>query len=775
MIGRTCRAIALALCALLVLAATAVRADVLPWQDAEILRTESAQIQRRLFRAPDPALRADLAERLERVRSLWKRRLETAYRQMAPRQADDIARAVDDFGEAVSSWNPADAAAARALIWTAMIDGSFRAALASLERGQPADAAAWLNIREYARTSRDTAATIAMREVLAGRLDAGEARAAIMAELLGVYAGELRRAIGEARTHLAAGYDVQFAAARFRAVGLHRLLSDNIGARLGAGAPAVADMFARLAATDPSDRQALDGLLAGIERALATYAPTSLAPGQRDRRVRLLARFIGMVPVEYGKGVRNGEITIPFEYFEAGLFRDRAEMLFGDLGSDLAERSPKAFDRLATLLAEIKTLIDRKGDEAAVRGLADEARALVATVYGASLTQGGYRAALSLLPDILDEIVLLAGAGDWEQAELKRLEAYSLFDPDIEQRLMPRAPSLATRMESDFWEGSVAEPGLGRVIAARGPGDLLKQAVARMKSETVEAGVTLDARLSDLGAFVQSLAILLREGLEAVLVLACMVGALKASGVPAGGARGWRWPVSGGVAAALAGSFALWLVVGRLFAMSTLEREFLEGTTALVAAVVLVYVTHWVFRKAYVGDWIAEVRRKASSAVNVGEGRQEPSFGWMALFALAFLVVFREGFETVLFYEALLVDAPALPVFAGLAAGALLSAAAAYAVLGLGATLPVGLFFRITGAMLAVLCVMLIGSGIRGLQTAALVSATPVSWFPDHPWLQIYLGLYPVAEALIVQAAVAATLALSVLWFARRRFASGTA
>ncbi len=770
MISSACRAAVLSFALLLLALGSPASADV-PWQDAEALRAESAQIQRYLFRSPDAGLRAEVTGRLERIGHLWTGRLEAAYERDAPQQVRQIAVAVAAFEEAVSRWDGAAASAARMRIWTGLIDGAFRATMERLDRGDPATAAGWLNIREYARTSRDTAASIAMRETLAGRLSPVEARATIEAELLGVYAGELRRAIAEARAHLAKGHDIQLAAQLARAGGLYDLLADNIGSRLAPqDARGVADAFARLAA---QDRAQMDAVLAEIERTLATYAPASLSGEDLDRRVRLLARFVGLVPIEYEKGVRDGEITIPFEYFEAGLFRDRAEMLFGDLGYDLAARSPQSFDRLAAILSDMKALIAGKGDGAAVRALAEEAQALVAAVYGDKLAAGGYQAALSLLPDIFDEILLASRAGDWEEAELKRLEAYALFDPDIEQRLMPRAPALALRMEAGFWEGSVAEPGLGSVIASRGPEQALANAVVRMKAATVEAGGILGAKLSAAGAFLQSLAILLREGLEAVLVLAGMIGALKASGVPAAGRSGWRWPVAGGVLAALAGSFVLWLAVGRLFAMTTLERELLEGASALTAAAVLVYVTHWVFRNAYVHEWSADIRRKARALA--GDGGRGRAFGWLALASLAFLVVFREGFETVLFYEALLIDAPAVPVLAGLLAGALLSAIIGYAVLVLGAKLPLAAFFRLTGAMLAVLCVMLVGSGVRGLQTAAVVGATPVGWFPDRPWLQLYFGLYPVAEALLAQAAVAGGLLLSVVWLLRRPRQGGAA
>lgn len=762
------RALFFALVLLLAIPGPAAWAEV-PWQDAEALRTESAQIQRRLFRAPDAAMREDVSARVEQIRHLWSGRLERAYAGAAPVQSQQIGDAIAAFAEAASRWDGVEAAAARARIWTGLIDGAFHAVLADLDRGRLEDAAGWLNIREFARTSRDTAASIAMREALSGRIEADRARRVIETELLGIYAGELRRAISEARTLLAEGYAVQLAAALSRAQGLHDLLSGNIATRLGPEAALpIAKSFGRLRGPALPEGETLDGLLADIEASLATYAPASLSGEELDRRVRLLSRFLGLVPVEYERGVRDGEITIPFEYFEAGLFRDRAEMLFGDLGYDIAARSPRSLDRLSAILAEMKALIAQKGEPAVARTLADEAQALVVELYGTTLAQGGYEAALSLLPDLFDEILLVSQAGDWEEAELKRLEAYALFDPDIEQRLMPRAPTLALRMEAGFWEGSISEPGLGRIIAERGE-EALKQAVARMKAATGAAQEVLNTQLSPAGAFLQALTILLREGLEAVLVLACMTGALKVSGVPAGGMGGWRWPVGSGVVAALAGSFILWFIVGKLFAMTTLQRELLEGLTALTAAAVLVYVTHWIFRKAHVGGWVAKVRRKTALAAEASINGKGANPGWFTLFALAFLVVFREGFETVLFYEALLVDAPALPVLSGLAVGALLAAGVAYAMLGLEAKLPVAAFFRLTGSLLAILSVMLTGSGIRGLQTAAVVSATPVAWFPDWPWLQLYFGLYPVAESLIAQAAVAGLLLLSVLWLVEWR------
>ncbi|WP_278360290.1 FTR1 family iron permease [Thalassospira xiamenensis] len=729
----------------------------LAWQDAEDLRSTSASLVRLMYRPADRDLQQKASEKLARVQSLWNNNLARAFQDAAPDQAAIVSSVLTDYTDAVLAWDAAKAASAHASLRTGMLHGAFERTVDLLASGQFDAASQWLNIREYARTSRDTGASIAMREALAGRLSADQARDVVEAELLGIYAGELRHAIAEARSDLARNYKIQLAETVSRAQGFHHLLAGNIAQRLGPNqANAITGIMNDLAL--PSDTASLDAKLSQLEELLATYAPTNLPKEELARRVRLLSRFMNMVPVEYEKGVRDGEITIPFEYFEARLFRDRAQMLYGDLGHDLSQRSPESLERLGTILSEMQNQIDRKGPSDHIRNLATEGQDVIASVYGNDTAQSGYQAALLLLPDLFDEILLVAQAGDWAEAELKRLEAYAFFDPDIEQRLVPRSPTLALKLESGFWEGSAAEPGLGRLIADQGSVEALKITIGRMKQQTAEAGNILDTQLSSAGAFIQSLAILLREGLEAVLILACMIGALKSNGVPAGGRNGWRLPILTGISLALAGSFLLWVAVGKLFAMSTLQRELLEGATALIAAAVLFYVTHWIFRKAYVGDWIAEIKQKTAIAANTQNRTGQRFLGWITLFSLAFLVVFREGFETVLFYEALLIDAPVLPVLGGLVAGAALALLSAFVILGMEARLPVTAFFRVTGGLLALLCIMLVGSGMRGLQTAALMPATPVTWFPDAPWLQLYLGLYPVAETLIAQGLLTAIL-----------------
>jgi high-affinity iron transporter len=108
-------------------------------------------------------------------------------------------------------------------------------------------------------------------------------------------------------------------------------------------------------------------------------------------------------------------------------------------------------------------------------------------------------------------------------------------------------------------------------------------------------------------------------------------------------------------------------------------------------------------------------------------------------------------------------------VLSGLGLGTLAVLLAGWAVLGLGKRLPVGLLFKVTGALLALLSVVMTGAGMRGLQTAALLPATPVSWFPDSEVIQVWLGLFPVAEALAAQGAVLIVYVVAFIWARRLR------
>lgn len=266
-----------------------------------------------------------------------------------------------------------------------------------------------------------------------------------------------------------------------------------------------------------------------------------------------------------------------------------------------------------------------------------------------------------------------------------------------------------------------------------------------------------DRRLSGGASFwfgaVNAFAIIFREGLEAVLLIGAMLAYLGRMG---NGRRHQR-QVYAGVVAGVAASLATWIVAATLVPVSGASRELVEGVTALIAVAVLLYVSHWLFQKTYIHDWKAYLEDHLGRAVTRGSA--------LAMAGLAFAAVYREGFETVLFYQALMFDAGAAAVLAGFLPGTLVIAGIGYGIVRLGLRLPLKRVFAVTGSVLLYLAFVFLGKGLYNLQEAGLFAPHPLSWVPDHEALRQLLGLYPLAETLLAQAAFLVLLGAGAIWY----------
>jgi high-affinity iron transporter len=261
----------------------------------------------------------------------------------------------------------------------------------------------------------------------------------------------------------------------------------------------------------------------------------------------------------------------------------------------------------------------------------------------------------------------------------------------------------------------------------------------RIQGLLTEATTLLDGTRLPAGAtFLSAFVILLREGLEAVLVLATILALLIK-----GGRRDALPYVHAGWIAALALGGCTWLIASYVIALSGSTREMTEGVTALVAATILLYVGFWMHSKAYADRWrtfLQDQLRDALSARTM----------W-ALALVSFLAVYREAFETVLFYQALWIQAaPAYaPMLGGLLAAAVTLAGLGWLILRGSVRLPLGLFFGATSVLLVMLAVIFVGKGIAALQEAGTLPVDPVS-FPSIP----ALGVYPNLLGLLLQVAL---------------------
>ena len=292
------------------------------------------------------------------------------------------------------------------------------------------------------------------------------------------------------------------------------------------------------------------------------------------------------------------------------------------------------------------------------------------------------------------------------------------------------------------------------------PAEAFAKRVERVDGLLAAAAEKLgDGGLSQATAFTASLIILLREGLEAILVLAAIIAFVAKTGRR--DALPW---VHGGWIAALVLGALTWIVATFVVGISGANRELTEGVTALLAAAVLLYVGYWLHGKSYAQAWTRFLREQ------VGQALARRTLWAMA--AVSFLAVYREMLEIVLFYQALWVqagEAGRAPVLGGAAAAAVLLAVIGLALFKYSVRLPIGPFFGSMSALLALLAVVFTGHGVAALQEAGVIRATNLGFDPIP-----LLGIYPSAEALGAQLFATALVALG-FWGARRRAAAQAA
>jgi high-affinity iron transporter len=365
---------------------------------------------------------------------------------------------------------------------------------------------------------------------------------------------------------------------------------------------------------------------------------------------------------------------------------------------------------------------------------------------------GQQEGALVLARTRLREGVEAYAAGDAAVARDKLLSAYLDGVEPIEPLLGTRDAGLLRELETAMAgvRGSISQgAGVADVRASADAAEALLNRAEATLDDNDSAGATT--------AFIGALTILLREGLEALLIVIAMVAFLRKAG------RVEAMPyVHGGWIGALVAGGATWLAATYLVNISGASRELTEGFAALFAAVVLVSIGIWMHGKSHADAWQRYIREKLSHALSRGSA-------WF-LFLLAFIVVYREAFETVLFYAALWSQGHHGAIMAGAATAVVGLAVVAWLMLRYSRKLPFGKFFAASAALVAVLAVVLAGKGVAALQEAGWVS---MSLF-DGPRMDL-LGIHPTIQGVTAQLVVLVALLLGFAWNIRNARAAAAA
>ncbi|WNS43407.1 FTR1 family protein [Paenibacillus sp. MMS20-IR301] len=242
--------------------------------------------------------------------------------------------------------------------------------------------------------------------------------------------------------------------------------------------------------------------------------------------------------------------------------------------------------------------------------------------------------------------------------------------------------------------------------------------------------------------------ILLREGLEAILVLSALLAYLRREAAPA--ARRWVWS---GAAAGLAGSIALAVLLTYTIsqAASGGARELIEGIAGLFAVVMMLTIGRWLHGKSSTAAWNKYVGSQVQGALERGN--------LWSLFFVSALAVLREGAETTIFYAGMATSIAASQLLLGIAGALVVLFILAYAIIVLSAKLPVAAFFRAAAILIYYLVFRFLGESIHSLQVAGKIPAHAESSLPSISWL----GLYPTWETFVPQLLILAFILLTLL------------
>jgi len=332
--------------------------------------------------------------------------------------------------------------------------------------------------------------------------------------------------------------------------------------------------------------------------------------------------------------------------------------------------------------------------------------------------------------------------GEYALAESSRLDAYAIMETGPEARLMVFAPELKLRLEELFWNGQGNGKGLAYLIKSQASYSEVKATRLQLDVHLSEAQTELTRNTAPTAIAMNAAIIVFREGLEAVVILASLMSSLKSAEE-----RRYRKPMWLGSVLALVATALTWLLAHEVLQSLARYGEKLESVVSIIAIAVLLVIMNWFFHKTYWTSWLASFHATKRRLLNEETGL------FLGLIVLGFTSVYREGFEIVLFLQALVLEGGVPVVLMGVIGSSIAVALVGMIVFRLQKNLPYMKILVITGILIGSVLLQMVGSTVHVLQV--------VGWLPIHViqgvdlpyWLGTWFGMYPTWEGLIFQVA----------------------
>ncbi|MCC6457486.1 MAG: FTR1 family protein [Caldilineaceae bacterium] len=724
-------------------------ATTTPAAQAELIRQGLVQAQLKL--QDDPAVAIQQAEAAQ---SLYLSVLSPTLTDIVPEVDDRVRAALDSAISAAARGQSVELAVARAHTWTALLDGSYQIVLHALQSGDSAQAKQWLALREFrhaTRFSRPGAdATLAVAAFGEGTQSAELAEAAVRADLLDTYQARLTEALTDLRSADLQGFANRRAETAALAEGYFTLLAPAYAEQRSAGAAQQAQQaFGALRAAAQTD-ESLAPTLSSVEQWLQGFRAAPLSPKDQVRRANQLLRFLALVPVEYSRGIRNGTIAVDLEIREAITFRDSAAAAFADLRSLLDARDPVAAANAEQLFSELGTRLSAAGAGSAVapastvQELTDQLTMLLTTVMPAEWQKIDRNADFDVIAASLDQMETAVAAGRYDLAETARVDAYAILESGPEARLIAFAPQYIPTLEELFWYGQGEQKGLAYLVSQQAGRQEIAATRAQLDEELHAAQDALSGESAPFAVITNAAIIVFREGLEAVVILAALLASMV------GASLIYRRPMVWGVLLALVATALTWWIAQQILTNFSRYGERLEAVVSLIAIGVLLLITNWFFHRVYWKDWMANFHSRKRALLGGAISGQALGF-----VLLGFTSVYREGFETVLFMQALVLESGIWVVLQGVGLGLLGVLGVGYITFRLQSRLPYKQMLVVTGILIGAVLLIMVGNTTHVLQLVGWAPLHPIRWLAFPYWFGLWFGVYATWEGLLFQAAAA--------------------
>lgn len=723
----------------------------------------ATDIRQALFAAQGALLKQDAASAEAQVRTA-----QTLYQQsILPLLTADFPAGVThldrDFADALQSSQTSQSpalAAWRSQIWTGLLQASTVMTLNALEQGNGSAAQNWLALREFrpstAISQPRADATQEIYALIGGRREAADVYVVVRSELYDTYQALLNQSLRDADEADRKQFWVRRAEEIGLAAGYFDILADAYAQERGT--PALETLQTTFDSLLEETANTASGqyvtLRQSIDDSLSGFVAAPLTEVEMSRRAGQMLRFLALIPVEYDRAVRLGTVVNAVEYQDALRYYDNARVSFADVKAVIEQSDAAQAQDIENNFRGLEAQLQQLEDPSVVQNVTFEIASGMNDLIPSRWRYIDSSTDIQAIRVILAQVESDVLAGAYDQALTTCIGAYTILQQSIDQKLAAFAPDVELRIDTLLWQGEPDQPSLAALLATGAATSDIQTALLKVNSALDDAETALNAKAAPASVVANTAVIVLREGLEAVLILAALLANLRAEA----NRTSRRALLAGALTAGLLAIITWWLTSAVLRSF-TGPGPILSAVVSLLSVAVMLLVTNWFFHRVYWTDHMAGLHARKNRLLRLG---QRTSF-----FTLGFISVYREGFETTLFLQPLSMSGETTRVLIGLLLGLAGVVGLGVVVFLLNARMPYRRMLTVTGALMLVVLFTLVGNTVYTLQVAGWMPIAPIQGLLLSRRFSEWFGLFPTWQGILLQTFAGLFVVGSYIWAKR--------